>query len=180
MDKSIDIRELKQEILAGRIFIYPTDTLYGIGCDATNKESVEKIKQIKQRDAEKPMSVIAPSADWIKQNLIVDCNLSDYLPGPYTIILKKKDKSFLSWACSSENLGVRIPANKLTAEIQKAGVPFITTSVNLSGEPFALKISDIKPEIKEKVDYILEAGDESELSGKPSALIMNGKEMKRS
>lgn len=170
------IKNLNSEIQKGKIFIYPTDTIYGVGCNALNKEAVEKIKQIKQRDKDKPLSVIAPSIEWINENLIVDIDLSKYLPGPYTIILKKKNPDFLSHVSNKESLGVRIPDHEFTKKIQEANLPFITTSVNLSGEPFVTKVSDINPDILEEVDHIIDYG---ELNGKPSTIIINGKEMKR-
>jgi L-threonylcarbamoyladenylate synthase len=172
-----DEKMLEKEILAGKIFIYPTDTIYGLGCDATNEKAVEKIKEIKGRDKDKPLSIIAPSIEWIEENFIVDVELSNYLPGAYTLLLKKKNLDFLKWISSNERIGIRIPANNFTAEVQKAGVPFVTTSVNLSGEPFALKIEDIKEEIIEKVDYAIES--EEKLSGIPSKLIIDGKEVQR-
>lgn len=166
-------KEIIKEIKRGKIFIYPTDTIYGLGCDATSKKSVERIKNIKCRDKDKPLSVIAPSIKWIKEHLIVDdLILEKYLPGPYTLILKKKNPDFLSWV-SGESLGIRIPSNKFTKIIQSSGLPFITTSVNLSGEPFATSLGQIQKEIKSKVDIIIEATEE--LTGKPSTLIINGK-----
>jgi len=170
------IKNLNKEILKGKLFIYPTDTIYGLGCNAENKDSVEKIKQIKQRDKDKPLSVIAPSIDWIKENLIVDLDLEKYFPGPYTIILKKKNPKFLEIVSNKESLGVRIPNHEFTRKIQESGVPFITTSVNMSGEPFITKISDINADILEEVDHIIDYG---ELSGTPSTIIINGKEIKR-
>jgi L-threonylcarbamoyladenylate synthase len=175
--EKIDIKNLSKEILAGKLFIYPTDTIYGIGCDATNEASVNKIKEIKGRDKDKPLSIIAPNFKWIEEKFIVDVDLNKYLPGAYTIILKRKNPEFLKWISSNDSIGIRIPANKFTKEIQKAGKPFVTTSVNLSGEPFALKIEDVKKEILEKMDYVIPA-DEM-LSGRPSTLIINGKEMQR-
>jgi L-threonylcarbamoyladenylate synthase len=168
--------ELKKEVLAGKIFIYPTDTVYGLGCDATNRKAVEKIREIKARDKDKPLSIIAPSIKWIKDNLIIDCELGKYLPGPYTIILKKKNPSFLSHVSSAETIGVRIPDSKFCDRIRKAGIPFITTSVNLSGEKPANLISEISEEIINAVDYVI---DEGELSGKSSILIIKGKEAER-
>lgn len=179
MNNSKIPENLKQEILAGKIFIYPTDTIYGLGCDAENQEAVNRIKEIKSRDKDKPLSIIAPSIKWIEDNFIMDVELNKYLPGPYTIILKKENAEFLKLVSSSDTLGIRIPSNKFTKEIQKAGVPFITTSVNLSGEPFALKIEDIKQEILNKIDFIIKADDEKELSGKPSTIVINGKEIGR-
>jgi|SRR3989344_6846054 len=174
-------QELVKDIKEGKIFIYPTDTIYGIGCDATNIKSVEKIKEIKLRDKDKPLSIIAPSIDWIKQNCIIDkgLDLNKYFPGPYTLILKKKNPDFLTYVSSSDTLGIRIPDSDFTKQIQKSNLPFITTSVNLSEQPFAKSINEISKEIKSKVDIIIEAEDKSKLSGKPSILIIDGKKVKR-
>jgi len=171
-------KNLIKNIREGKIFIYPTDTIYGIGCNAINKKAVAKIREIKKRD-NKPFSIIAPSINWIKDNCIVDVELEKYFPGPYTIILKKKNKDFLFWVSSSDTLGIRIPDSDFTRQIQKFNIPFITTSVNLSGEPFAKSINEIKQEIKNKVDIIIKAEDESKLSGIPSRLIIGGKEVRR-
>lgn len=170
MDKIIS------QILEGKIFIYPTDTIYGIGCNAENKNSVEKIKQMKKRDIDKPLSVIAPGFKWIEDNCIIDVDLKKYLPGPYTLILRKKNPDFLSHVSKSEFIGVRIPACSFSKKVKTAGVPFITTSVNLAGEPFAVKISEIPKQILDKVDIII---DEGELNGKPSTIVKEGKEIQR-
>lgn len=176
-----DPQNLMEEILAGKILIYPTDTIYGLGCDATNEESVKKIREIKSRDKDKPLSIIAPSMKWIEENCIIEESLKQsinkYLPGPYTLILKKKNSSFLPWISSTETIGIRIPYHEFTKSIQQSGVPFVTTSVNLSGEPFLIRIEDLPHEIAKKVDYIIES--KTELSGKPSTLIINGKEISR-
>ena len=103
------------DIKHGAVFIYPTDTIYGLGCDATNSESVEAIKELKYRDADKPMSIIAPSVDWIKEHCEVDYELIEkYLPGPYTLFLKKKDVNFMKDVSSNDILGVRIPDCEFT------------------------------------------------------------------
>jgi len=173
-------QELIKKIKQGKIFIYPTDTIYGIGCDATNKQAVEKIKQIKSRDKNKPLSIIAPSIAWIKQNCITNnINLSQYLPGPYTLILKKKNPDFLKWVSDTNSLGIRIPNNKFTRQIQKSQLPFITTSVNLAGEKPAILLSHINKEIINKVDEVIKEKDKIKLSGKPSILIINKKEIGR-
>jgi len=168
----------KKKILAGGIFIYPTDTLYGIGCDASNQQAVEKIREIKGRDS-KPFSVIAPSFDWIEEHLIIDndLDLKKYLPGAYTIILKKKDTKFLSWVSPTDSLGVRIPNNNFCFQLQKLNIPIITTSVNFSGQASSLSLEEIPKEIKDKVDFIIESKET--LSGKPSSLIINGKVLER-
>ena len=100
--------EIIEDIMQGKIFIYPTDTIYGLGCDAENKQAVEKIKSSKQRDKDRPLSIIAPSIEWIKQNLIIDenLNLKKYFPGPYTLILKKKNPNFLNHVSSADSSSI--------------------------------------------------------------------------
>jgi L-threonylcarbamoyladenylate synthase len=175
----INLNKISKETLLSlkyKIFIYPTDTIYGIGCDATNEKLVEKIREIKERD-QKPLSVIAPSKEWILENCIVKKELIDkYLPGPYTLILEKKNKDFLKAASETDKIGVRIPNHEFAKMISELNVPIITTSVNIAGEPFATKIQDIKEKIKEKVDLIIDVGI---LSGTPSTLIIEGREIKR-
>lgn len=165
------------DIKHGAVFIYPTDTIYGLGCDATNEESVKMIRDIKFRDKDTPMSVIAPSVEWIKENCVVDDELIEkYLPGPYTLILKKKDADFLKHVSSNDSLGVRIPDCEFTEVVKKAGVPFITTSVNVPGESFAVKLSDIDHDILDMAEIVIGVG---KLDGRPSTLIVDGKEIER-
>jgi L-threonylcarbamoyladenylate synthase len=159
-----------------QIFIYPTDTIYGIGCNAENKELVEKIREIKQRD-QKPFSIIAPSKNWILKNFVCKISLLDkYLPGPFTLILKKKNKNFLNEVSSLDTIGIRIPKHPFTKILQKTKKPIVTTSVNVSGQPFATKISEVDKTILDKVDTIFNYGT---LFGKPSTLVIDGKEIKR-
>ena len=167
--------EMIQRIFNNEIFIYPTDTIYGIGCNALDELAVQKIRLIKGRD-DKPFSVIAPSFDWIYENCDVDVDLKKYLPWPYTIILKKKNPKFLSWVSGTDSLGIRIPQHEFTTIIQKARVPFITTSVNLSGEKPITEISELPQKIDKEADVII---DDGVLSGKPSTLIVEGKEISR-
>ena len=166
-----------EDIKHGAVFIYPTDTIYGLGCDATNEESVAMIKDLKYRDKDKPMSVIAPSVEWIKENCeVTDEEIEKYLPGPFTIIVKKKNPEFLKQIASGDTLGIRIPDCEFTELVTRAGVPFITTSVNFAGEPFAVRISDIDHEIIDKADIVIGVG---KLDGRPSTLVIDGEEIKR-
>ncbi|MBU1129591.1 MAG: threonylcarbamoyl-AMP synthase [Nanoarchaeota archaeon] len=172
--EKVNIKIIK--LLKNKIFIYPTDTIYGIGCDATNSKLIKKIRQIKQRDS-KPFSVIAPNFKWIYQNCIVDEKLvKKYLPGKYTLILKKKNPNFLKEVSDNNFIGIRVPKSAFTKKIQKLNIPIVTTSVNLSGEKPITKISEIPKKILKKVNFIFEEGI---LNGNPSTIILNGKEIKR-
>ncbi len=167
--KDIKQRWLENEIKAGKIFIYPTDTIYGIGCDATQIRAVRKIRKIKKRDA-KPFSIIAPSKKWMTENFKIKPTFLKKLPGPFTYILEPKKKKLLPRAVlrGAKMVGVRIPKHKLTKLIQKTKKPFITTSVNISGQQHIFQIADIPKPILEKVDYVI---DEGVLINPPSTLI---------
>jgi len=155
-------------IREGAVFLYPTDTIYGIGCDATNDKSVKKIREIKQR-AENPFSVIAPSKKWILEN----CNIHEIqlnkLPGPYTFIVNLK-KDCVSGLVNNhmQTLGIRIPDNWFSNIVKELNLPIVTTSVNKQSKEFMTSLDDLDNEIKNKVDFIIYDGEKK---GKPSTLI---------
>lgn len=169
---------LIEEIKQGKIFIYPTDTVYGIGCDATNDLAVKKIFEIKQRE-NNPLLIIVPSKEWIFSNSQVNQihknEIETKLPGPFSFILKLKENSIKDnlisneLLCGKDTIGVRIPKAKFTNLITESKIPFITTSVNISGQPLALTIEDIPKEILDKVDYLIETNET--LLGKSSSIF---------
>jgi len=179
--KKISINYIKEnkdfiisEIKSGKIFIYPTDTIYGIGCDATNFGAVKKIFEIKKRDS-KPLLIIVPNKKWIFDNTKFNERHIDLieskLPGPYSFIVKLKFKNLISTNILNGNdtIGVRIPKCYMSEIINEIGVPFVTTSVNISGEKAALSIDDIDDEILTQVDYVIESKEN--ISGKSSTII---------
>lgn len=161
------------EIKKGKIFVYPTDTIYGIGCDALNGKSIEKIREIKKRDS-KPMSIIVPNVEWIKENCVVDENGEDKLaklPGPYTFIVKLKNQEAISrkeLVRDLEGIGVRIPNNWFSEWISKNNLVFVTTSVNISGEAHLVNPNNLEKEIENEIDYLI---DDGPLTGKASTII---------
>lgn len=175
MAKIMKLEKIKEEqivkaIKQGKIIIYPTDTIYGLGCDALNTDSVLKIRMIKERDADKPFSIIAQSKQWVYKHFDVNKAYIRRLPGPFTFLLRtKKEKLVSSHVTNNMNvLAVRIPDHPLTKIIQKAKTPFITTSVNLSGKPPINDVRKIPKKIIKQVDMIIDAGT---LSSRPSTII---------
>tara|TARA_Y100000310_G_C20685071_1_gene818449 strand:+ start:1647 stop:2183 length:537 start_codon:yes stop_codon:yes gene_type:complete len=170
----ISLDEVNPRDIKNKIFIYPTDTIYGIGCNALKKELVDEIRRIKRRDS-KPFSVIAPSKKWIYDNLeIENKNYIKKLPGPYTFILKMKKKCVSTNVNNGmETLGVRIPKHPF---VKYVDVPFVTTSVNYSGKEAIKDVSKIPFGIKKKVDFVVDGGI---LYTKPSTLIDLTKEVPR-
>jgi tRNA threonylcarbamoyl adenosine modification protein (Sua5/YciO/YrdC/YwlC family) len=160
------------DVRKGSVFVYPTDTIYGIGCNAENGDSVSRIRKAKSRDSGKPFSVIAPSKEWIQRNTKVsNVNMkliSDMLPGPYTIILPSSPSSPKTVVSSERTLGVRIPRHPFSEIVAEAGVPFVTTSVNLSGEPSVKSVDDVPETMLEYIDWIIDSG---KLDGSPSRIF---------
>ena len=160
--------KLINEIIKGKVFIYPTDTIYGIGCNAEINNSVKKIRKLKARP-DNPFSVIAPSKEWILDNCLINKKELSRLPGPYTLILNLKTISVSDNVNSGlKSLGVRIPNNWFTEIIKEANVPFVTTSVNKAGEQYMTSLEDLNQNIKEHVDYIVYEGPKN---GKPSKIL---------
>lgn len=157
------------EIAKGAVFIYPTDTIYGIGCIATDDKAVKRVRKLKGRAA-KPFSVIAPSIDWIKENCSLTGRAKAWLiklPGPYTLIinLKKPGAVCPQTNMGLKNLGIRIPDHWISGLVAKLGKPVVTTSVNLEGKPFATKLEELK---QFEVDFIIYEGEKQ---GKPSTVV---------
>ena len=125
------------QMLDGNAIVYPTDTIYGFGADATNKEAINKINTMKQRNA--PLSIMVNSIDRIHRFGCINNEqlniLNTYLPGPFTFLLHKK-KSPLSDLISagSEKIGIRIPNHPFCSQLTTALGPIVTTSVNLHKE----------------------------------------------
>jgi tRNA threonylcarbamoyl adenosine modification protein (Sua5/YciO/YrdC/YwlC family) len=180
--KKIDSKNPDSEIINGavemlkngNIIVYPTDTIYGIGCDILNKKAIATIQQIKNRKKQKPLSIICSDLKDISRWAIVSNFqykiLKKYLPGAFTFILKaSNDAPKILQDPKRKTIGIRIPENKICLEIvESLGNPIITTSVNLSGEKNYVDPNEIKKDWYGKVDLILDAG---KLINDPSTII---------
>lgn len=168
--------EFAAKVEDGEIFIYPTDTIYGIGCDATNERAVLKLRNIK-RQHDRPLSIIAPSIEWIRKNCIVNKEVEEWLkklPGPYTLVLKLKNKDAIAKSVNDTgSIGVRIPDHHINKFVSFLGFPIITTSANISGKSFMTSIDDLDPEIRSRIDFFI---DEEDIQGRPSTIIFLDKE----
>lgn len=164
--------KLLYDIEKGVVFVYPTDTIYGIGCNAQLSAAIQRIREIKNR-ADMPFSVIAPNKEWIRKNCILNKNSEEWLdklPGPYTLILKLKNKSAVAKevAPGKDSIGIRIPDHWISKIVEMLNLPIVTTSVNISGEAFANSIEEIEEEITGKIDFAI---DEGEKKSRPSTII---------
>tara|TARA_Y100000310_G_C20574424_1_gene759752 strand:- start:535 stop:1101 length:567 start_codon:yes stop_codon:yes gene_type:complete len=164
--------EIIKKIRAGALFIHPTDTIYGISCNALNEDSVQKIRDLKERP-DNPFSVWVPSTVWIRENCCLNKEGKKWLkelPGPFTLILKPKDKTIVAKnvAPKKSTLGVRLPDHWFTKIVEDVDVPLVTTSVNKAGKRFMTDRENLDPEIERGVSFLIYEGEKK---GRPSKVI---------
>ena len=170
------IEEIANAIKEGKLIIFPTDTVYGIGTNAYNEEACKKIYEIKGRPSCKPLIIIISDTSMI-EDLVENISpkeqkiIEKFWPGPLTIKFKKR-KGILPDIISAgdEYVRIRLIKNGLIYKIiEKAEVPVVAPSANISGHPTGIKINNIIKELGGKVDYILDCGDYK--SDEPSTII---------
>jgi tRNA threonylcarbamoyl adenosine modification protein (Sua5/YciO/YrdC/YwlC family) len=165
-------KRIAADIIRGAVFIYPTDTIYGIGCNALDRDAVERIRKIKE-NTERPFSVMVPNKGWILENCDVFGDGEDWvdkLPGPYTLVFNITDKRCVARNVYTEDdtLGVRIPNHWCSELSRLAKVPIVTTSANRSGDDFMTSLETLNPEVAAHVDFMV---DEGEIDGRPSTIV---------
>ena len=180
----INLEEILQSLKKGKVIVCPTDTVYGLVCDATNKKAVEKTFRIKNRDKKKPLPVFVKDIEMAKT--LAEINerqekiLKKHWPGKFTFILRIKKH----WEARPPNasrlvlgkdgtIGLRVPDYKLLNSIlEKFKKPLAQTSANISGKPALIKIEDIIKQFenqKDHPDLFLDAGNFKK--SKPSKVI---------
>ena len=169
----IRYEEYLQRVIDGAIFVYPTDTIYGLGCNALHSQAVKKLKEIKGRPSKMPFSIIAPSKEWVIENCDMDEKIQEWieqLPGPITLILNLKNKNCVCPEVLGDNgtIGIRIPKHWIRGFVRQMGVPIVTTSVNESGKRPMMSPEEIESTIKPKVNFLI---DEGALNGTPSKIV---------
>ncbi|MCX6771386.1 MAG: L-threonylcarbamoyladenylate synthase [Candidatus Micrarchaeota archaeon] len=147
-------------IKAGGIVAYPTDTLYGLGCDATNPSAVKRLRALKCRDPAKPFSIIVSDFPMLLRFCRVSSEqekiLHKLLPGPYTFILPLKHPLPISETLEA---GVRVPEHAFMRAVSKsAGVPIVSSSANLSGGKDASELSGVARGILDGCDLAIDGG----------------------
>ena len=169
MIKILEICKIAVNLLEKeKIIIYPTDTVYGLGGDATSENIIKKIYEIKQRPLNKPISVLVSDFEMLKKYAEINEKqmkiLKEKLPGPYTFILKPKIKL----PVSENNVGFRIPDHWCVLIAKEFGKPITTTSANIYNQPTPKSIEKIKDNFKDSISLYI---DEGILEGKPSKVI---------
>lgn len=164
-----DIKKASGIIKKNGIVIYPTETVYGIGANIFSEDALKKVFAVKKRDIDKPVSVAVSGFKMMEELAYIGDRerrfIKKFLPGPVTVLLKKKEKVPDTLASGSGLVGIRYPDHEITIKlIELAGVPITSTSANVSGEAPPAKVD----EIKISADYIIDGG---ECKGEPSTVV---------
>ena len=192
------IQQALEVLRSGGIILYPTDTVWGIGCDATNPAAVARIYEIKRRSDSKSLVLLASDMDmicrYIKEVPEMAVQLVEVNDKPMTIIypgaitgpspavipaaeLPKPDRNALAFNTVAEDgtVGIRIPMMDFCQQlISRFGRPIVSTSANISGEPTPKNYSEISDEIRTSVDHIVDPALERGSTGRSSSIIKVG------
>lgn len=151
------------------VIVYPTDTIYGLGANISSEKAIKKVYSLKGRDHSKPLSVCVSGIDDIHKiaHLEADEKIKKMLPGPYTIILYRKENVSPLLTAGGEKIGIRIPDNVICRELTHK-FPITTTSANLSDKKVPESAREIIELWGDSVDLVIDSG---KLQGNPSTVI---------
>ena len=184
------LAEALKTLREGGTILYPTDTVWGLGCDATNPEAVARIYEIKHRADSKSMVLLASDLDmvakYVKEIPSIAVDLVEVNDAPMTIIYPGAvageagapgDRWHLAHNTVAEDssVGIRIPLMEWCRQLAfKLGRPIVSTSANLSGNPAPQRFSDIDPAIKAAVDFVVPPSVDTASTGKASQILKLG------
>ncbi len=171
-----DLKKAIEVLKQGGIILYPTDTIWGIGCDATNEEAVEKLYNIKQRDKSRSMLILldnpAKLQTYIQEVPDIAWDLIDLSDKPLTIILNGAKNLASNLISSDGTIGVRITSEDFSRDLcQRFRKPIVSTSANITGESSPQNFNQIHPEIIDLVDYVVKYRQEELYKQMPSSII---------
>jgi len=171
-----EINKALEVLQAGGLILYPTDTIWGIGCDATNPDAVEKIFKLKGRDAGKSLIILLDTENklqsYVQEVPDIAFDLIEYAENPLTIIYSGAKNLAKNVIHQDGSIGIRVVKHQFCQGlIQRFRKPLVSTSANLSGEPSPANFYEISDEIKAGVDYIVQL-EQEDMAQKKASTIM--------
>jgi L-threonylcarbamoyladenylate synthase len=175
-----DLKKAVEVLQNGGIILYPTDTIWGIGCDATNEKAVQKIYEIKKREDSKSMLVLMENINLLERYVDeipeVAFDLIELSEKPVTIIYDGAKNLAKNLIASDGSIGIRISSENFTRQlIQRFKKPIVSTSANISGDPSPANFSGINDKIKSSVDYVVKYRQDDFKKSVASSIIKLGK-----
>ncbi len=174
-----DLAKAVEVLRAGGIILYPTDTLWGIGCDATNAAAVKRIYEIKQREDTKSMLILMENENLLNSYVTevpeVAWDLIEVSESPLTIIYPAAKNLAANLLATDRSIGIRITREAFTQQlIQRFRRPIVSTSANISGEKSPRNFAEISSMIKDKMDYVVNYRRDDLSESVPSSIIKLG------
>jgi len=171
-----EINKALEVLKSGGLILYPTDTIWGLGCDATNPDAVDKLLKIKNRPAEKSLIVLLDVDNKLQSYVTeipdVAYDLIEYAENPLTIIFSGAKNLAQNVINMDGSVGIRIVKHDFCSPlIQRFRKPIVSTSANLSGEPSPKNFDDISQTIIDSVDYVVDFEQENRTAKKPSTIM---------
>ncbi|WP_372946692.1 L-threonylcarbamoyladenylate synthase [Mariniphaga sp.] len=171
-----DIKKAVDVLKSGGIILYPTDTIWGIGCDATNPEAVARIYQIKQREDSKSMLVLMENPALLERYVNdvpeIAWDLVEISTTPLTVIYPGAKNLASNLIAEDGSIGIRFTKEEFTQKLlQRFRRPIVSTSANLSGQKSPVFFNEISEEIKNQMDYIVEYRQDDVNPAQPSSII---------
>ena len=177
MDNLIE-EEIERTVAAlrdGKTILYPTDTIWGVGCDATNAKACDRVFEAKKRPANKSLIILVDSPERLKDYVVevpaIAYDLIKHTTNPLSIIFAES-KNLAKNVSADKSVCIRVVDNEFCKEvIRRLGKPITSTSANLSGQPSALTFSDISEELIKAVDYTVQLYHDTISKPKSSTII---------
>ena len=174
-----DLKKAVEVLKAGGVILYPTDTIWGIGCDATNPECVQRIYDIKKREDSKSMLVLMENPALLDRYVDdipeVAWDLVEISTTPLTVIYPNAKNFARNLIAADGTIGIRFTKEEFTSQLlQRFRRPLVSTSANISGEKAPVFFGEISEEIKNQVDYIVEYRQDDITPAKASSIIKLG------
>lgn len=171
-----EARKASKVVLSGGIILYPTDTIWGMGCDATNEKAVQRVYDLKQRDDSKSMLVLVNGTQMLKQYLNAFPPKAQELIAsakkPTTIIYPGARKLAGNLLAEDGSVGIRITSDPFCQQLLAfTGKPIVSTSANYSGDPSPSLFNEIHPEILHRVDHVVNWRQDEKDPSQSSAII---------
>ena len=175
-----DIKAALEVLQKGGVILYPTDTIWGIGCDACNEDAVKKVYAIKKRIDSKSMLVLMENASLIDRYVIevpdIAFDLIELTDKPLTIIFDGARSLAKNLIADDGSVGIRITTEKFSSElIRRFKRPIVSTSANLSGKPSPACFNEIDQEIIDAVDYVVKFRQDDTQKAIPSSIMKLGR-----
>jgi len=158
-----DIDRAAEALADGDLVIYPTETVYGLGANAVDADTVERVFEAKGRDSEKPVSIGVPSVETALEYTNPTANerafMHEFLPGPVTVVVERKEVVPDVLTAGRDRVGVRVPDHDLALELLEAFHPVTATSANVSGTGSVRHLDELGEEIRDAAAVLVDGGE---------------------